>query len=298
MLRFELSYRPPYAWNAVLGFLEHRRIDGVEQVIGNAYRRVLMFDTPAGVRTGWMQVANQSERNAVEIAMSASLAAAVPVVLDAVRRVFDLNCRPDIVDPVLGPLAADLPGLRVPGAVDGFEIAVRAIIGQQISVPHARKILMKLCDAFGGPLDPFDAALAGEGLRVAFPAASSFAGAGAGRLREIGGLTQARAATLHALAVEVASERLRLAPLEPLQPTLNGLLAIKGIGDWTAQYVAMRALSWPDAFPAGDLILRRQLGVDTAKQASALAAQWAPWRAYATVHLWRHHHRKQEARHA
>jgi AraC family transcriptional regulator of adaptative response / DNA-3-methyladenine glycosylase II len=124
-------------------------------------------------------------------------------------------------------------------------------------------------------------------LRVAFPSAASFVEAGVARLREVGALTQARAQTLHALAVEVASERLRLAPLEPLEPALNGLLAIKGIGDWTAQYVAMRALSWPNAFPGGDLILRRQLGVETATEATAIAAQWAPWRAYATVHLWR-----------
>ncbi|RKP51786.1 adenosine deaminase, partial [Pararobbsia silviterrae] len=134
--------------------------------------------------------------------------------------------------------------------------------------------------------------------RVAFPLAADFAQAGAARLREVGGLTQARALTLHALSVEVASGRLRLAPLEPLEPTLERMLAIKGIGDWTAQYVAMRALSWPNAFPAGDLILRRHLGVETAAQASAQAAQWAPWRAYATVHLWRHHDRlKHEASH-
>lgn len=298
-LRFELAYRPPYAWSAVLGFLDHRQIEGVEEIVASTYRRVLAIDTPTLACTGWIQVADLPARSAVEVVMSASLAAVVPAVLGAVRRVFDLNCRPDIVDPALGELASDLPGMRVPGAVDGFEIAVRAVIGQQISVPHARRILAKFAEALGRRVDPADDASAPGGLRVAFPSASSFADAGAARLRDIGGLTQARAQTLHALALEVASGRLRLAPLEPLEATLEGLLAIKGIGDWTAQYVAMRALSWPNAFPAGDLILRRQLGVETAPQASALAAQWAPWRAYATVHLWRHHQRiKQEARDA
>ena len=285
-LRFELAYRPPFAWNAVLGFLAFRQIEGVESVEAGVYRRAVRFDGPHALRTGWIAVRDLPQRLAVEVVMSASLATVVPAVLGGVRRMFDLNCRPDIVDAHLGELAADLPGMRVPGAFDGFEIAVRAVIGQQISVPHARKILAKLVDALGTALEP-DAGC--DGLRCTFPTAEQLASAGPERLREVGGLTQARAQTLHALAVEVASGRLRLAPLEPLEATLEGLLAIRGIGDWTAQYVAMRALSWPNAFPAGDLILRQQLGVETAAQTTAIAAQWAPWRAYATVHLWRHH---------
>lgn len=340
-IRFELAYRPPYAWDAVLGFLAHRRIDGVEMIADGAYSRVVSFDSPTGPCTGRVQIHDLPARNAIEIIVDTSLASVVPAVLGAMRRVFDLNCRPDLVDPVLGDIAADLPGMRVPGAVDGFEIAVRAIIGQQISVPHARTILAKFAVAFGRRLDrEIDAGNDTDGvgakavaeatserpseggaslststsasrprssvtstsslpLAYAFPTAASFAEAGAEHLRDVGNLTRARAQTLYSLAVEVASGRLRLAPLEPLEATLDGLLAIKGIGEWTAQYVAMRALSWPNAFPGGDLILRRQLGVETAKEANALAAQWAPWRAYATVHLWRHFERaKREANHA
>ncbi len=257
-LRFELAYRPPFAWQAVLGFLAFRQVAGIESVTASTYRRVVRVDGAQGAHTGWIQVNNLPHRLAVEVVMSASLAADVPAVLSGVRRVFDLNCRPDIVDLHLGELAADLPGMRVPGAIDGFEIAVRAVIGQQISVRHARAVLAKLAAAFGTPLDPAEGL---DDLRVAFPCANQLAEAGAARLREAGGLTQARAQTLHALAVEVAAQRLRLAPLEPLEATLQGLLAIRGIGDWTAQYVAMRALSWPNAFPAGDLVLRQHLGV-------------------------------------
>ncbi|CAM2153985.1 AraC family transcriptional regulator, regulatory protein of adaptative response / DNA-3-methyladenine glycosylase II [Pararobbsia alpina] len=334
-IRFELAYRPPYAWDAVLGFLAHRQIEGVESIEHSCYRRVVSFEGPQGVCTGWVEVRNLPGRSAVEVVMSTALSSVVPAVLAGMRRVFDLNCRPDIIDPVLGELAADLPGMRVPGAVDGFEIAVRAVIGQQISVLHARKILARFSEAFGRRLDddqatdvqaaddkPTDGIAASRRprlavvkvaagarvdgsadaetaisspVRVAFPTAASFAEAGVERLREVGALTQARAQTLHALAVEVASERLRLAPLEPLEPTINGLLAIKGIGDWTAQYVAMRALSWPNAFPAGDLIIRKQLGVETAAEATEIATQWAPWRGYAIVHLWRHFERAKQA---
>jgi len=202
-----------------------------------------------------------------------------------VRHLFDLGCRPDLVDAHLGELAAAVPGLRVPGAFDGFEMAVRAIVGQQISVAGARTILGRIAARLGPPLNAADAAMP-EGLQAIFPSVHDIASRPVEALHGIG-IIKARAAAIHTLANEIAAGRLALEPLVPLDETLAALQRIKGIGAWTAQYIAMRALSWPNAFPAGDLVLKKQLGLSSAKAVEQHAQQWAPWRAYATLHIWR-----------
>ncbi len=289
-LSFELAYRPPYAWDALLDFLGRRAIAGVEYVTDGIYWRTVGFDLGTQTLNGWIKVEHRPARHGVQLSFPPSLAHAVAPLLHRVRHLFDLACRPDLVDAHLGELAAGMPGLRVPGAFDGFEVAVRAIVGQQISVAGARTILGRIAARFGQPLVSPEGAAAAElpppQLQNLFPTAAAIAALPPDALRGVG-MVHARSATIHALAVEIAAGRLTLTPLVPIEETLAAMKRIKGIGDWTAQYIAMRALAWPNAFPAGDLILKQQLGLPDARAVERHAQPWAPWRAYAALHLWR-----------
>jgi AraC family transcriptional regulator, regulatory protein of adaptative response / DNA-3-methyladenine glycosylase II len=282
-MRFELSYRPPFSWRGVLDFLAHRRIEGVEHVGEDVYARTIEVEQAGRRLTGWISVAHAPLRHALVVTVSASLQFAIAQVLGRTRRIFDTGCRPDLVDAHLGDLAAELPGMRVPGAFDGFEIAVRAIVGQQISVVNARGVLGRIAERFGSKVEdaPF-------GLITTFPSAEALAKATLEGVITTG-IIRIRAEAILAVAEEVASGRIRLEPLVPLEDTLSALRHIRGIGEWTVQYIAMRALGWPNAFPEGDAVLKKHLGYSTAAQLSEHANQWAPWRSYATVHLWRQH---------
>ncbi|ORC55150.1 adenosine deaminase [Pseudomonas floridensis] len=284
-LRFELSYRPPFSWAGVLAFLAHRCIAGVEQVGDDVYTRVIEVEHAGRQASGWISVIDAPQRHALVVTMSVSLQSAVAVVLGRVRRVFDTGCRPDLVDAHLGPLIGDLQGMRVPGAFDGFEIAVRAVVGQQISVLNARAILGRIAERYGTPVDD-----APHGLHHAFPSAQVIANLRAEDLIATG-LIRIRAEAIIAVAQEVAAGRILLEPLVPLQETLAALRHIRGIGEWTVQYIAMRALGWPNAFPDGDAVLKKRLGFTTSAQLNQHASQWAPWRAYAAVHVW---HQREE----
>lgn len=282
-MRFELSYRPPFSWRGVLDFLAHRRIEGVEHIGEDVYARTIEIEQAGRRLTGWISVTHAPLRHALVVTVSASLQFGIAQVLGRTRRIFDTGCRPDLVDAHLGELAAELPGMRVPGAFDGFEIAVRAIVGQQISVINARGVLGRIAERFGSKVDdaPF-------GLTYTFPSAEAIAQA---TMEEVvtTGIIRIRAEAIIAVAQEVASGRIRLEPLVPLDDTLSALRHIRGIGEWTVQYIAMRALGWPNAFPEGDAVLKKHLGYSAAAQLNEHADQWAPWRAYATVHLWRQH---------
>lgn len=280
-MRFELSYRPPFSWAGVLEFLAHRCIVGVEHVDDESYTRVITVEHAGRLLAGWLTVSHAPLRHALVVTVSASLQSGIAQVLGRVRRVFDTGCRPDLVDAHLGPLIGGLPGMRVPGAFDGFEIAVRAVVGQQISVTQARLILGRIAERFGTAVDeaPF-------GLRHAFPTAEAIAGLSPEDLIATG-IIRIRAEAIIAVAQEVAAGRIILEPLVPLDETLSALRHIRGIGEWTVQYIAMRALGWPNAFPEGDAVLKKHLGCATVAQLNEYASQWAPWRAYATVHVWR-----------
>lgn len=280
-MRFELSYRPPFSWQGVLEFLTHRCIPGVEQVSADDYSRVIELEHRGRRLVGWIRVTHAPERHALAVTVSASLQSGIAQVLARVRRVFDTGCRPDLVDTHLGPLIGDMPGMRVPGAFDGFEIAVRAVAGQQISVLNARAILGRIAERFGTA-----AADAPAGLQHAFPDAKAIAALDYEQLIGVG-LIRIRAEAIIAIAREVAAGRIILEPLVPLDETLGALRHIRGVGEWTVQYIAMRALGWPNAFPEGDAVLRKRLGCATTAQLNEHASQWAPWRAYATVHVWR-----------
>ncbi|WP_244657169.1 AlkA N-terminal domain-containing protein [Pseudomonas syringae] len=280
-LSFELAYRPPFSWPGVLAFLAHRCIAGVERVDADSYCRALALEH-AGVRlTGWVRVRHAPERHALRVEMSSGLQPAIVRVLGVLRRVFDTGCRPDLVDAHLGALAEGLPGMRVPGAFDGFEIAVRAVVGQQISVVRARQILGRIAERYGTPVTQ-----APDGLAHAFPCAQALARLEPEALIATG-LIGIRAEAIIEVASEVAAGRIVLEPLVPLETTLAALRRIRGIGEWTVQYIAMRALGWPNAFVQGDAVLKKYLGCATAAQLDEQASRWAPWRAYAVVHLWR-----------
>jgi AraC family transcriptional regulator of adaptative response / DNA-3-methyladenine glycosylase II len=202
---------------------------------------------------------------------------------------FDLDANPLVIaeqlaaDPRLAPLITGNPGLRVPGAWDGFELAVRAVLGQQVSVRGASTLAARLAKMFGEP-----SATPRETILCFSPGAKALAAATPEKIAAIG-LPLKRAATLHALARAVAAGELRLHAGADAEATIAKLKAIPGIGDWTAQYIVMRALRWPDAFPAGDLGLRKALaeeGPMREAQLLQLAEKWRPWRAYAAVYLW------------
>lgn len=279
-LVFRLAYRPPLAWGPLRDFLDQRAIAGVEAVSADQYRRTVAILREGVWHRGWLTVTPVKDRPVLSLTLSASLAPVVAEVLGRVRRVFDLSCQPDEIAAALGALAEAHPGLRVPGAFDGFEAAVRAVLGQQITVRAARTLAGRVAAALGEPLaTPF-----GD-LTHTFPGAERVAAVDADTLGRLG-IVRSRVAAIQALARNCADGSLRLAPGADVEATLAALKALPGIGDWTAQYLALRALSWPDAFPAADYGVLKALGESKPKQALARAEAWRPWRAYAVLHLW------------
>jgi len=276
-----LDYRPPLAWPELLEFLGARRLAGVEVISPAGYARTVA----SGTRAGWVEVSHDGRRLVARVS-SGLLGELIPLTA-RLRTLFDLDAHPARIDAVLaadellGPSVARTPGLRVPGAFDGFETAVRAVLGQQVSVKGATTLAGRLVERFGTRTPTGWP----EGLTHFFPAAKVLASAAVGDVAELG-LPKARAATLVALAVAVR-DGLQLAPGMPVEETMAKLQAIPGIGPWTAQYLAMRALSWPDAFPASDLGVLHALGMEDEAASLARAEAWRPWRAYATLHLWR-----------
>jgi len=290
-MAFDLAYRPPYDWPAMLEFLGRRAIAGVEAVDGRRYRRTVriaragpdsrLHGNGATTVTGWIDVAPSPRKSALRVTASASLAGAVPALLARVKSLLDIACRPDEIAAALGPLAEPNPGLRLPGAVDGFEVAVRAILGQQVTVAAATTIAGRFARAFGDPVDTPHA-----GLDRLFPPASRVAAAAPSDVAALG-IIASRARAIVALAREVDSGALRLAPSAPVEETLAALESLPGVGPWTAQYIAMRALAWPDAFPHPDVAVLTAMKETDPRRAIARAEGWRPWRAYAVLHLWK-----------
>jgi AraC family transcriptional regulator of adaptative response / DNA-3-methyladenine glycosylase II len=282
-LALRLRYRAPFDAASLLGFLGARAVPGVERLDGTTYRRTLRL--PRGLGTVALTPAEDGDHVRCELALRdlRDLGTAV----QRCRRLLDLDADPVAVaealraDPLLRASVRRDPGRRVPGAVDGAELAVRAVLGQQVSVAGARTLAGRLAAALGEPLDGAD-----ETLAHAFPAAAAIAAADPAAL----GLTRSRARALVGLCAALAAGELDLEPGADRDEARARLLALPGIGPWTAEYVAMRALGDPDAFPATDLGVRRALeragepGDPTS--AAALGERWRPWRAYAVQHLW------------
>ena len=280
------AYRPPYDVAAMLDFFATRQIDGLEAVDRDrlTLTRTLALDMAGQARQGWVQARFEPERCTVVLHISASLAGALPLVRARLRALLDLDADPCAIAAVLESDFPGTAGLRVPGCLDGFELGVRAILGQQITVRAARTLGARLVERYGTPL----ADAPGPVTRL-FPTPQALGAASGEDLGQLG-IVRQRQRAIQALAQAVAEGRLSLHPGADVPATLAALQALPGVGPWTAHYIAMRALRWPDAFPAGDVALHKALGVQDAprlQQAAEQASQrWRPWRSYAVVRAW------------
>ncbi len=277
----KLGFRPPLAWLPLVRFLAARSAVRSEALIGNTYVRSVRL----GGRVGWIAAAPAAP-NLLSIRIAPALLPVLPQLQARLRRLFDLEANPLVIEPrlaahrTLEALVARTPGLRVPGAVCGFELALRAVLGQQVSVRAATTVYGRFVETFGGALEtPF------AGVDRVAPSAADVANATEAQIIARG-VTRKRAATIRALAVAVADGVLQLEPLSDFDASRQALRAIAGIGPWTAEYVAMRALGDPDAFPGSDLGLQNALRLAKPAELQGLAEKWRPWRAYAAMHLW------------
>jgi AraC family transcriptional regulator of adaptative response / DNA-3-methyladenine glycosylase II len=281
-LALKLAFRPPLEWEALIGFLAGRGAAGVEATQGRRYLRALDVDGCLG----WIAAEPLPDEAALRVRVSETLVPALPALLVRLRALFDLDANPRAIaehlrtDPQLRGAVTRRPGLRVPGVVDGFELALRAVLGQRISVRAASTLFGRFARRYGDPLTTPHPALTHSG-----PRPERIAQDRPDRIAALG-LRRAQAHTVRALACAVSEQGLRLTPDAPRAPTLKALVELPGIGEWTTQYVAMRALRDADAFPAADLGVLRALGLRTAKDALERAERWRPWRAYAVMHLW------------
>ncbi|MBA2394353.1 MAG: DNA-3-methyladenine glycosylase 2 family protein [Ktedonobacteraceae bacterium] len=282
-LSLRLQYRPPFDAEALLAYLGKRTIPGVEEVVNGRYRRTVAFAKSRGI----VEVEPATAGNAIRIYVQLNDLSDLNMLVQRCRRLLDLDADPAAIadvlrkDPLLAPSFEAHPGLRVPGAVNGFEFAVRAIIGQQISVAGARTLVGRLVTALGEPLATPDGS-----LTHIFPTPEVVAEAHMSAL----GITQKRITAIQALAQSVVRKEVVLDAGADREETAARLQALPGVGPWTAAYIAMRALSDPDAFPASDLGVKRAfeqhgLAADT-KSILQRAEAWRPWRAYATQYLW------------
>jgi len=280
-LTLRLAWRPPYDLEGVLRFFERRAIPGVEQVHATGMRRTLEV-THGGQRlSGWIGTAFDTDRHEVQVSIAPALAPALPTLLARTRQALDLDAEPTLIDAALSDMpGVPRPGVRLPSGWDGFEMAVRVILGQQVTVAAAQTLTHRLVQGFGRPV-----ATPHAGLDRLFPDADTLAAAPAESIGTLG-IVRQRVRALQALAAEVATGRLRLTPDAPLEATLDHLRSLPGLGDWSAQLIAMRALAWPDAWPATDIGVLKALGTRDSRDAARQAEAWRPWRAYAVMRLW------------
>jgi AraC family transcriptional regulator of adaptative response / DNA-3-methyladenine glycosylase II len=285
-LVLRLAYRPPFHWESIVRYLGGRAIPGVEQVADGAYLRSVRM----GVHDGWLRVTHLAERRQLVLNIAPSLSPVLMPLVTRVRAQFDLDANPSVIeehlrrDPLLARGLDALPGLRVPGTFEPFELAVRAVLGQQVSVAGATTLSGRLIARFGDAVQtPF------AQVTHHFPRPDALASQDVGDIARIG-MPQSRAQAILNLAQFAAEGGLQLPPGLPLDEAVARLKSVRGIGDWTAHYIALRALRYPDAFPAGDLGLQKAAAGEggrlSERQLAERAAAWSPWRAYAALLLW------------
>lgn len=278
----KLAYRPPLHWTHLAGFLASRGAVGVETRTGDHYRRTVRI----GTHRGWIGVAPIAERHQLALQISAELVPVMTPLLAKVRRLLDLDANPQVIEahltqsPFLRQIVSRASGLRVPGTMEGFDLAVRAILGQQVSVKAASTLFKRYTDAFGEAVaTPYPE------LNRLSPTPARVAEAKLQQIIDLG-MPAKRAESVHRLAKAVVDDRISLeSPADP-DATRAALLALPGIGDWTVSYIAMRALRDTDAFPQGDLGLIKAMRLQKPKELLNVAEAWRPWRAYAALHLW------------
>jgi AraC family transcriptional regulator of adaptative response / DNA-3-methyladenine glycosylase II len=280
----QLTYRPPYDWNAILTFLRARALEGIEHVTDTSYARTVHLRDVKG----WIRVTRSKKSDALLVELTHTLMPVLPALLARVRALFDLDARPDLIakhlrkDARLATAVKANPGLRVPGAFSGFEMGLRAILGQQVTVKAATTIACRFVQAFGDPIvTPF------AELNRLTPAPERIAEASVDDIARHG-IIAARAKSIIALAAAETSGELSLDGGAQRNPdeAIARLARLPGIGPWTAHYIAMRALRWPDAFPKEDIAVRNSLGGVSVREAELLSQPWRPWRSYAVMHVW------------
>lgn len=278
----QLAYRPPYDWKSILEFLRAREVKEVEHITDAFYARTVRL----GKNSGWIKVTHAPEKPFLNVEVAYPLTPVLPALLGRLRNLFDLSARPDVIaeslkkDSRLKHAIMSQPGLRVPGAFNTFEMAVRAILGQQITVKAATTVSCRFAEAFGEKINtPFP-----ELSRLS-PSPERIAKATVDQIARLG-IISTRAKSIIALAKAYVSGHLQLEAGSDPETSIKQLVRLPGVGDWTAHYIAMRTLRWPDAFPKEDIAVRKKLGGVTAKQAEAMSQAWRPWRSYAVMHIW------------
>lgn len=282
-MKVQLAYQAPYDWEAMLGFLAARAISGLETVVAGVYTRSISIDG----QHGWVSV-ESGEGDWLDVTVDFAEPDALSEIVLRLRAMFDLDADVQGInqqlaaDPLMARLVAARPGLRVPGTWDGLEVAIRAVLGQQITVVAAIRLAGKLVAQYGGPLETPQA-----GVTHVFPTAEVLAAADLASL----GMPKSRGRTLSGVAQALLDDPQIFQPKASLKDAIARLVELPGIGDWTAQYIAMRQMREPDAFASGDIGLINALaalegGPVTARQLLARAEAWRPLRAYAAQHLW------------
>ncbi len=278
-----LGYRPPYDMAGVLRFFADRALPGVEAVHGMEIRRTLAWAHSGKLIDGWLSYRFVPERHEVHVRVAPQLVPALGSLLPRLRQALDLDADPAPIAPMLARLPVQVPvreGVRVPNGLDAFEIAARVILGQQVTVAAARTLSKRLVEALGRPVQtPF------ADLQRLFPSAQAVAEADPELIGKLGVVRQ-RVRALQALARALHEGQIELHRSAPLEATMAALRELPGIGEWTVQLIAMRALAWPDAFPATDIGVLNALGTRDIRAVSAAAEDWKPWRAYAVMALW------------
>jgi AraC family transcriptional regulator, regulatory protein of adaptative response / DNA-3-methyladenine glycosylase II len=276
--RFFLRYRPPFNWEALLAFMEPRAIPGIESVEGTIYRRIFSLNN----QIGWLEASLDKSADAISLRIRFPEPRWLFLIVEGVRRLFDLSADSDEItvhlrrDPLLAERIESRPGLRIPGSWDAFELAVRAILGQQVTVAGATTLAGRLIRTFGTPV------VVSPKLTHIFPAPEKLATSDLTKI----GLPKARAHSIRSLARAVSDGKIAFTGVVNVEKFLSQFCEVPGIGTWTAQYVAMRALGEPDAFPASDLGLLRAAGLRDPRELENRAEPWRPWRAYAAIYLW------------
>ncbi|MBA9084693.1 AraC family transcriptional regulator of adaptative response / DNA-3-methyladenine glycosylase II [Fontibacillus solani] len=284
-----LGYRPPYRWEEMLNFLAGRAITGIEVVKNGEYMRTVHLENAEGKHVnGWVRVGHKPKKNVLSVTVSETLLPVLPQVLARIRHLFDLYCDPDAVYETLRVMNDIRPGLcvlgtRVPGCFNAFEMAVRAVLGQQITVKAASTLAARIVDAYGTPVQTGI-----EGLTHVFPSPKAILALDGPIENHFGplGVIAARSRTIYELARTIVQGEIDFDLCAQPEEEMKKLMTIHGIGSWTAQYIAMRAMEWPDAFLETDAGVKKALQPNTSKKLLEMAESWRPWRSYATVSLW------------
>jgi len=290
-----VDYHPPFRFDLLLDFLKFRAIEGVELVRDDTYYRTVRLEQPVTEESecfatqpsvGWIAVADRPEKNCLEVTISPELLADLSSIMLKVRRLFDTDCVPQLIEEGLADFhervpQSHLPGIRIPCCFDGFEMAVRAILGQQVTVKAANTMAGRVAAGLGSVVS-----LPVEGLTTVFPSPLAFCTDDAAEKLGSLGVVRQRARAICSLAEAICTGDVDLRPGVDIDEAARRLLAISGIGDWTVQYLLMRAFDYPDAFPAADYGVKCAFPDMKEKDLKELSRNWRPWRSYAVMSLW------------